>query len=260
MCLRGSSNQRDLEVSVVLKKSFLQPSAGSPLRSHRSRTLPRGRCRFLPYRDNDPATFLVTVGSAMSAPTPAAPEPLIHGPNLLSFARIPLAVVLFACIVQEWWLAALIIFLIATATDWLDGWWARKYGPLTLVGRNLDPLADKVLVCGAFIYLIPVPQASILPWMVTVVVCRELLVTGIRGMVEAAGKKFGADWFGKLKMGLQCAVLSGVFLIAWLRTLTGTADVLAVLEWVQLVVLWAMLVATVGSGVQYVVKAAKLLR
>jgi len=196
----------------------------------------------------------------MSASAPAAPEPLLHVPNLLSFARIPLAVVLFVCIVQKWWLAGLIVFLIATATDWLDGWWARKYGPLTLVGRNLDPLADKVLVCGAFIYLIQVPQAGILPWMVTVVVCRELLVTGIRGMVEAAGKKFGADWFGKLKMGLQCAVLIGVFLIAWLRTLEGTADVLAVLDRVQLVLLWAMLAATVGSGVQYVVKAAKLLR
>jgi CDP-diacylglycerol--glycerol-3-phosphate 3-phosphatidyltransferase len=201
----------------------------------------------------------------MSAPPPApsapsGPEPLLHVPNLLSFARIPLAVVLFACIVHEWWLAGLVVFLIATATDWLDGWWARKYGPLTLVGRNLDPLADKVLVCGAFIYLIPVKGAGILPWMVTVVVCRELLVTGIRGMVEAAGKKFGADWFGKLKMGLQCAVLIGVLLLAWLRTLEGTSDALAVLNPIQVVLLWAMLAATVGSGVQYVVKAAKLLR
>jgi CDP-diacylglycerol--glycerol-3-phosphate 3-phosphatidyltransferase len=194
------------------------------------------------------------------APVPPAPEPLLHVPNLLSFARIPLAVILFVCIVREWWLAGLIVFLVATLTDWVDGWWARKYGPLTLVGRNLDPLADKVLVCGAFIYLIPVERAGVLPWMVTVVVCRELLVTGIRGMVEAAGKKFGADWFGKLKMGLQCAVLIGVLLIEWLRTLAGTADALAVLERVQLVLLWAMLGATVGSGVQYVVKAARLLR
>jgi CDP-diacylglycerol---glycerol-3-phosphate 3-phosphatidyltransferase len=197
----------------------------------------------------------------MSAPEPAAPEPLIHLPNLLSFARIPLAVALFVCIVKEWWLAGLIIFIVATATDWLDGWWARKYGPLTLIGRNLDPLADKILVCGAFIYLIPVEQAGILRWMVTVVVCRELLVTGIRGMVEAAGKKFGADWFGKLKMGLQCAVLIGVFLIAWLHTLLpDTSEALAVLEPVQQVLLWAMLAATVGSGAQYVVKATRLLK
>jgi CDP-diacylglycerol---glycerol-3-phosphate 3-phosphatidyltransferase len=187
-------------------------------------------------------------------------EPLLNVPNILSFARIPMAVGVFACVVDELWLVGLIVFLIATATDWIDGWWARKYGPLTLVGRNLDPLADKVLVCGAFIYLIPVEKAGILPWMVTVVVCRELLVTGIRGMVEAAGKKFGADWFGKLKMALQCAVLIGVFLIAWLRTVGGTSGVLGVLEPVQLVLLWLMLAATVGSGVQYVVKASRLLK
>lgn len=193
-------------------------------------------------------------------PAPAPTEPLIHVPNLLSIARVPLAVVLFACIVYELWLPGLITFLIAAATDWVDGWWARRYGPLTLVGRSLDPLTDKILVCGTFIYLIPVAGAGVLPWMVTVVVCRELLVTGLRGMVEAAGKKFGADWFGKLKMGLQCAVLIGILLIRWLHTVPLTIDVLAVLEPVQLVLLWVMLAATVGSGAQYVVKAVRLLK
>lgn len=204
-----------------------------------------------------PEASSTAVASSPSTPPPSSP--IWNIPNLLSFVRIPLAVGVFACIVQSWWLVGLIIFLIATATDWIDGWWARKYGPLSLIGRNLDPLADKVLVCGAFIYLIPVEQAGILPWMVTVVVCRELLVTGIRGMVEASGKKFGADWFGKLKMGLQCAVLIGVLLLAWLRTLEGTADLLLVLNPIQRGLLWAMLAATVGSGVQYIVKAARLL-
>jgi len=188
------------------------------------------------------------------------PEPLLTVPNLLSASRVPLAVGLFACVVYEAWLAGLVVFLAAAATDFLDGWWARRYGPLTVVGRNLDPIADKVLVCGGFIYLIPVPGAGVLPWMVTVVVCRELVVTGVRGIVEATGQKFGADWFGKLKMGLQCAVLIGVLLIQWLRTLGGTADLLAVLDPVQAVLLWAMLAATVGSGVQYLVKAARMLR
>jgi CDP-diacylglycerol--glycerol-3-phosphate 3-phosphatidyltransferase len=93
-----------------------------------------------------------------------------------------------------------------------------------------------------------------------VVVVRELLVTGIRGMVEATGKKFGADWFGKLKMGLQCAVIIGVLLIMYWRAAGLSHAVLNVLEPVQLVLLWAMLAATVGSGVQYVVKAARLMR
>ncbi len=188
------------------------------------------------------------------------PETLFNVPNLLSFARIPLAVILFACVVHLQWLAGLIVFLMATATDWLDGWWARRYGPLTLVGRNLDPLADKVLVCGAFIYLIPVKDAGIEPWMATVVVSRELVVTGIRGIVEATGKKFGADWFGKLKMGLQCAVLIGVLGIQWGRSDGLDPDVLAVLERLQRILLYIMLAATIGSGVQYLVKAARILR
>lgn len=194
----------------------------------------------------------------MSAP--AAPESLLNVPNLLSLSRVPLAAVVFACIVHEAWLAGLIAFLVATATDWVDGWWARRYGPLTLVGRNLDPLTDKILVCGTFIYLISAREAGIEPWMVTVVVCRELLVTGLRGMVEATGKKFGADWFGKLKMALQCAVLIGVLLIAWLRTVAGAESLLGPLGHVQLVLLWMMLAATIGSGVQYVVKATRLLK
>jgi len=184
-------------------------------------------------------------------------ESLLNVPNFLSAVRLPLAVVVFACIVDRHWLAGFIVFSVASATDWLDGWWARRYGPLTLVGRNLDPLADKVLVCGTFIYLIPVEGAGILPWMVTVVVGRELVVTGIRGMVEATGKKFSADWFGKLKMVLQCATILGVLLIQWVRSGAFDADSL---ERVQLVVLWAMLAATIGSGVQYLVKAARLLK
>jgi len=185
-------------------------------------------------------------------------EPLLNVPNLLSFLRIPLAILLFACVVRETWLVGLLIFCAACITDWLDGWWARRYGPLTLVGRNLDPLADKILVCGAFIYLLQVKDAGIEPWMVVVVVGRELAVTGIRGMVEATGKKFGADWFGKLKMVLQCAVLIGVLLIKWLDTLQNNSA-LKILEPIQLVLLWAMLIATICSGVQYIVKAVRLL-
>lgn len=188
-----------------------------------------------------------------------ARESLLNVPNLLSAARIPLAIALFVCIAHSLWLAGLILFLAATATDWLDGWWARRYGPLTLVGRNLDPLADKVLVCGAFIFLQQTPDSRIDPWMTTVIVCRELFVTGIRGMVEATGQKFGADWFGKLKMGLQCAVLIGILLIRWWQSAGFNSDALRVLEPVEEVLLYAMLAATIGSGLQYIVKARRML-
>ena len=187
-------------------------------------------------------------------------HPLWNVPNLLSLSRLPLAVVLFACISYAAWPAGLAVFLVACVTDGLDGWWARTYGPLTPVGRNLDPLADKVLIGGTFIYLLQVPGAGLMPWMVTVVVCRELLITGLRGIVEAAGKSFGADWFGKLKTVLQSAVIVGVLLLEWLRGVPAAANTVALLEPVQIGLLAAMLTATVGSAVRYTIKAAELLR
>ncbi|OWK43491.1 CDP-diacylglycerol--glycerol-3-phosphate 3-phosphatidyltransferase [Fimbriiglobus ruber] len=179
-------------------------------------------------------------------------------PNLLSLSRLPLAIVLFACIAHSWWAVGLAVFVVAMFTDWLDGWWARRFNQLTLVGRNLDPLTDKVLIGGAFIFLIPVETAGVAPWMVTVVVCRELLITGLRGIVEAAGAKFGADWFGKLKTVLQSAVITGVFLLQTLRELPDAAELVRFLTPVQTLLLYAMLVATVGSGLQYAVKAVRL--
>src|SRR5688500_1744686 len=81
---------------------------------------------------------------------------LLNVPNLLSLSRIPLTVVLCWAIVAEWWLAALVTFAVAAVTDWLDGWWARKFNQLSAVGRALDPLTDKVLIASAFIFLIRV--------------------------------------------------------------------------------------------------------
>lgn len=185
---------------------------------------------------------------------------LLNVPNLLSLSRIPLTAVLCACVEWRWWLAGLLTFAVAAFTDWLDGWWARKFNQLTAVGRALDPLTDKVLIASAFIFLIPVTDAGVHPWVVAVVVVREVLITGLRGMVEAAGKKFGADWFGKLKTVLQCAVLIGVLLLQTLRANGWLAEALPTLDVIQLVLLWAMLAATVGSAAQYAVRAARLLR
>ena len=179
-----------------------------------------------------------------------SPESPLAVPNLLSLSRLPLAVALFACIAWEVWWLGLTVFLLASLTDWLDGWWARRYHSLSLLGRSLDPLTDKVIVCGAFVYLMPIPAAGLSPWMVALVVCREVFVTGLRGIVEAAGIKFGADHFGKLKMLLQC-----IWLIALLSSLSFSWDG-AEASLALRVVLWAVLAATLGSGLQYFRKAA----
>jgi CDP-diacylglycerol--glycerol-3-phosphate 3-phosphatidyltransferase len=88
--------------------------------------------------------------------------------------------------------------------------------------------------------------------MVATILGRELLVTGIRGIVEATGTKFGADWFGKLKTILQCIVLFAIFLD---QTLPNES-----LQWVVTILLYAALAATIGSGVQYIVKAARIFK
>jgi CDP-diacylglycerol--glycerol-3-phosphate 3-phosphatidyltransferase len=188
------------------------------------------------------------------------PPALWNVPNLLSLSRLPLTVGVCACVSFGWWVAALITFCAAAFTDWLDGWWARRFRQLTPLGRSLDPLTDKVLVGATFIFLIPVPDTRITPWVVAVVIARELLVTGLRGMVEATGRTFGADWFGKLKTVLQCAVLIGALLLKCLGDVRGSGHPLAALTPVYDVLFWVMLAATVGSALQYAWKAAKLLR
>ena len=181
-------------------------------------------------------------------------------PNLLSLSRLPLGVALFACIAHGAWLAGLIIFGVAAFTDWLDGWWARRFQCGTAIGRNLDPLTDKVLIGGAFIFLIPVPGLGIEPWIVTVIIGRELLITGLRGIVEATGKTFGADWFGKLKTVLQFAVLfAALGFKAIEQAHPDHRDLVSLQSGFEFSLL-PMIVATVGSAVQYGVKAVRLLR
>ena len=193
----------------------------------------------------------------------AAPAPHDHWltlPNLLTLSRLPLAVLLFVCIANAWWLAGLLVFVLASLTDWADGFLARRLGQLSALGRSLDPLVDKVLVGGAFIFLIPVKESELTPWMVTVVVGRELLITGLRGIMEAQGVKFGADMLGKIKMVLQCAVLIVVLANMWLLK-QGWSEPWRQGMWcLQIGLIYVMLLATVLSGGQYILKAVKQYR
>lgn len=181
---------------------------------------------------------------------PRSAERLTTGPNLLTLSRLGWAVVLFVCIDLEYWLAALIVFGIAALSDWLDGVWARHTNQLSALGRNLDPLIDKVLIGGAFIFLLPVPDSGLEAWMVTLILGRELLITGLRGLVEAAGKSFGAGPFGKVKMILQCVALVMILTSLWQPTWP--------LDWPRWFAIWLMLIATAGSGVEYLWRASRV--
>jgi len=191
---------------------------------------------------------------------------VLNLPNLLTTARLGLAIILFVCIAQAWWLAGVALFALAAVTDWLDGYLARKQGLTSAFGRNFDPLVDKVLVCGAFIFLLPVPGTGLAPWMVTVVVGRELVITGLRSFLENQATTFGADLFGKLKMVLQCAALLTMLALQELLRQDrlgsgeGVAGVLAFLNVFNPALLLATVVVTILSGAQYLWRAALLLR
>ena len=131
---------------------------------------------------------------------------------------------------------------------------------MSTLGRNLDPLVDKVLVCGAYIFLLPDgdKEGWLKPWMVTVVVARELVITGLRGFMEMHGAKFGADWLGKIKMALQCAALMAIFV-----ALDAHAHEVSPRDWIERtrdVCIYAMLATTLLSGLQYLWRAVALLR
>ena len=126
-------------------------------------------------------------------------------PNILTgfrFVLIPLLVVFFMIEqttgAQLW---AFIIFTIAALTDFVDGYVARKYQKETVLGKLMDPLADKALVTTALIMLIPLGKISALASLI--IICREIIVTGFRGLAATSGKVVAAGMLGKIKSNLQ---------------------------------------------------------
>lgn len=193
----------------------------------------------------------------MATLTPAHP-PIFNLPNTLTISRLGLAVVLFVLISVENWVWSVVVFALAAVTDWLDGYFARKQGLISPLGRNLDPLVDKVLVCGAYIFLLPVAGSGLTAWTVTVVVARELIITGLRSFLENRGATFGADWLGKIKMVLQCATLFAIFIALQVPNCYPTTAWL--FDPLRDVLIYAMIVATALSGAQYLWRAALLLK
>lgn len=194
----------------------------------------------------------------MATSTPPKEPPVFNLPNQLTAARLGLAVVLFALIAWESWVACLVVFALAALTDWLDGYFARKMGLISAVGRNFDPLVDKVLICGAFIFLVPVKDAGLTAWMATLVVARELIITSLRSFLENRGATFGADMLGKIKMVLQCTALIAIFIA--LEVPSCCAEMAMYIMPLQIGLIYAMIVATALSGLQYLWKAAVLFR
>ncbi|PID77314.1 MAG: CDP-diacylglycerol--glycerol-3-phosphate 3-phosphatidyltransferase [Deltaproteobacteria bacterium] len=130
---------------------------------------------------------------------------LLTLPNLVTgfrFALIPVLMVLFS-ISQSFGveLASFAVFLAAALTDFVDGYLARKYQAETVLGKLMDPLADKVLVTTALVMLIPLGKMSAV--ICLLIICREIIVTGFRGLAAASGKIVAAGQLGKIKSNFQ---------------------------------------------------------
>jgi CDP-diacylglycerol--glycerol-3-phosphate 3-phosphatidyltransferase len=167
-------------------------------------------------------------------------------PNVLSTVRFVLALVVCSLVEWSFFFAAMICFIVAASTDWIDGWWARRYNQVTKLGRILDPFVDKIIICGAMVALAGFPDSPLRPWMATLVVGRELLVTSLRGMVEGQGGDFSAKQLGKWKMLLQCvAVVAVMLLLHWRPVSSG-------FYWFTIVSIYSAMALTVISGLEYV--------
>ena len=199
----------------------------------------------------------------------SAPQ-LLNVPNKLTLSRIILSLVLFVFLIFGFYQTSFILFVIAAGTDWIDGYWARKYGQITKLGRVLDPFADKFFICGCYILLAAVPAfdsgvfpSGIAPWMAVVVVGRELLVTTLRAFVEQGGGDFSAKWVGKWKMLLQC--LAAGWSIVHLTYIDQTTNSWSTTppNWMThglIVVVWASVLLTLYSAIEYVQAALTQLR
>lgn len=183
-------------------------------------------------------------------------------PNTLTLLRLIAACVLFALLEWKQYRTAFFVFLAAAGTDWIDGWWARKFNQITVFGRIFDPFVDKVLICGSVVYLAAASNSGVPAWFAVLVVARELLVTALRGHVEASGGDFSASSAGKWKMVAQCGVVLFALIVLHVVAKSGGGDTsgstLAGMARVfRDAALWVAAVLTVYSGAEYVVAAVR---
>ena len=145
-------------------------------------------------------------------------------PNILAFIRLLLAPLMFILLVDRdlplfegihpSWLDffAAFIFVLASVTDFFDGYIAREFNQITILGAILDPLADKMLTLAAFLGLMMLDRAS--PWAIFLILTRELFITGLRVNAAAKGIDISASWMGKVKTVTQMIAI-GFLLMQW---------------------------------------------
>jgi len=167
-------------------------------------------------------------------------------PNMLSMCRvfvIPVLVILLLFPGELVRAIAAILFVLASITDYLDGYLARRYNVVSSIGKFLDPMADKVLVMAMLIMLIPLREGSVPAWMVVVILGRELIINSLRGVASTKGVVIEARELGKFKTILQIFALTGLILHYQYFSIDFHLG--------GMYFLWAAMILGIWSGVDY---------
>ncbi len=148
-------------------------------------------------------------------------------------------------------LLASTVFILASITDGIDGYLARKRGQITTMGMLLDPLADKLLIAAAFIALVQFNPAMVPAWMAVVIIGREFLVSGLRSIAASEGFTIEASELGKFKMLVQIISVVAVILAHRWREWPLFSFYILPVYWIALLAIWFMVLLSLVSAVDY---------
>jgi CDP-diacylglycerol--glycerol-3-phosphate 3-phosphatidyltransferase len=194
--------------------------------------------------------------------SPDKKSPIWNLPNILTLLRIGAIPVLVAVLLSPsksagFWAA--VIFAVASITDWLDGYLARRMGIVTVFGKFLDPIADKLIVMAALIMILPYGRVP--AWMVLVILGREIIITGLRGLASTEGIVIPASNLGKFKTIFQIVAILGLLLhydYYWFFAVDN--PYLHVnMHNIGIFYLWIATIITIWSGGDYLVKFVRLI-
>ncbi|MFZ3208844.1 MAG: CDP-diacylglycerol--glycerol-3-phosphate 3-phosphatidyltransferase [Geobacteraceae bacterium] len=183
-------------------------------------------------------------------------------PNILTLMRIAAIPLLAVLLISPskcagFWAAAL--FAMASITDWLDGYLARRMGIVTVFGKFLDPIADKLIVMAALIMLLPFNRVP--AWMALVIIGREIVITGLRGIASTEGIIIAASDLGKFKTIFQIVAILGLLLhydYYWFFSINHPY-LYVNMHNVGIFYLWIATVITIWSGVDYLVRFMRVI-
>ena len=189
-------------------------------------------------------------------------HPILNIPNILTMLRIaaiPLMAALLLSPSKSAGFWAAIVFALASITDWLDGYLARRMGIVTVFGKFLDPIADKLIVMAALIMILPFGRVP--AWMVLVILGREIVITGLRGIASTEGIVIQASELGKFKTIFQIVAILGLLLHYDYNWLFGIDH-----PWLHvnmhnlgMFYFWIATILTVWSGTDYLIRFIKVI-